>query len=675
MSKSEIFYVENEMHDVTDLGSASRSKISPAIANSHIENGRVSQPNGTNNIARGFSRNKSIEQGSVLSCHDVNYEVDSRKGFFSCIGKPEKKVILKNINAVFHPGTTAIMGPTGGGKSSLLDLLAGRKDKTGLSGSILVNGKKQPENFKCASGYVAQDDVVMGTLTIRENFMFSANVRLPSSINTTEKKKRVDDILAELGLTHVADSKVGTEMIRGVSGGERKRTNIGMELIIKPSVLFLDEPTTGLDSSTANSVVALLSELGQRGRTIIFSIHQPRFTIFSLFDYLTLLGRGQMIYQGSASNALDYFDELGYHCEEHNNPADFFLDVINGEYEYVENKTIHRTRSCSIPEARNQDRNQLNLQFEVSKVLARKFEQSQSYKKLEENLADISRSNGGTYKIENQPDYVTSFFTQFIYLSQRAFLSIIRNPQAGMAAIMGLTFMALFNGLIYLQVKNDASGLFNRVGAMFQMTMNMIFANMPAIELFIKERPIFIHENAGGFYRVSSYFFSKIISDILPLRIVPTIVFLVITYWMVGFQKSADGFFYFLLICLLVTFAASSLCFFYSASVGVFSVAQMLIAITFVVMMIFSGFMVQLETITKAVRWLQYFSILRYGLQAMTAKELRDLSICVTNPITAEIDWYESTWDMWHYPLALSGFIIGFLALAYIQLRRIKKTK
>lgn len=232
---------------------------------------------------------------------------------------------------------------------SLLDLLAGRKEKVGLSGSILVNGKKQPENFKCISGYVAQDDVVMGTLTIRENFMFSANVRLPSSVTVKEKKERVNEILSELGLSHVADSKVGTEMIRGVSGGERKRTNIGMELIIKPTVLFLDEPTTGLDSSTANSVIALLNELGQRGRTIIFSIHQPRYAIFTLFDYLTLLGRGQMIYQGPAENALPYFDSLGYTCEEHNNPADFFLDVINGEYESIDSKTLQRTRSSSLP--------------------------------------------------------------------------------------------------------------------------------------------------------------------------------------------------------------------------------------------------------------------------------------------------------------------------------------
>ena len=98
----------------------------------------------------------------------------------------------------------------------------------------------------------------MGTLTVRENFAFSANLRLPRSVSKEEKNRRIEDTINELGLAHVADSKVGNEFIRGVSGGERKRTNIGMELIISPAVLFLDEPTTGLDASTANAVMLLL---------------------------------------------------------------------------------------------------------------------------------------------------------------------------------------------------------------------------------------------------------------------------------------------------------------------------------------------------------------------------------------------------------------------------------
>ncbi|XP_042371741.1 broad substrate specificity ATP-binding cassette transporter ABCG2-like, partial [Plectropomus leopardus] len=199
------------------------------------------------------------------------------------------------LSGIMKPGLNAIMGATGSGKSSFLDVLAARKDPAGLSGEVLIDGAHQPPNFKCLSGYVVQDDVVMGTLTVRENFIFSAALRLPVSVSQEEKKQKVDRLIQELGLGRVADSRVGTQLIRGISGGERKRTNIGMELIIDPPVLFLDEPTTGLDASTANSVLLLLKRMADSGRTIILSIHQPRYSIYRLFDSLTLLVSGKQV--------------------------------------------------------------------------------------------------------------------------------------------------------------------------------------------------------------------------------------------------------------------------------------------------------------------------------------------------------------------------------------------
>uniref|UniRef100_A0AAY5EM46 ABC transporter domain-containing protein n=1 Tax=Electrophorus electricus TaxID=8005 RepID=A0AAY5EM46_ELEEL len=168
------------------------------------------------------------------------------------------KSSFSSSSGVMKPGLNAILGATGSGKSSFLDVLAARKDPTGLSGEVLIDGAPQPPNFKCQSGYVVQDDVVMGTLTVRENLCFSAALRLPMSISQKEKEQKVERVIDELGLNKVADSRVGTQLIRGISGGERKRTTIGMEIIIDPSVLFLDEPTTGLDASTANSVLSLL---------------------------------------------------------------------------------------------------------------------------------------------------------------------------------------------------------------------------------------------------------------------------------------------------------------------------------------------------------------------------------------------------------------------------------
>ena len=146
---------------------------------------------------------------------------------------------------LLHIRLSTILGPTGCGKSSLLDVLADRKDPHGLSGQVFVDGYSPPPSFKYIVGYVVQDDIISGTLTVRENLMFSANVRLSDDVPTTERQERVTQVIHDLGLEACADTKIGTEYLRGVSGGERKRTCIGMELVLSPKILFLDEPTTG----------------------------------------------------------------------------------------------------------------------------------------------------------------------------------------------------------------------------------------------------------------------------------------------------------------------------------------------------------------------------------------------------------------------------------------------
>ncbi|CAF2741905.1 unnamed protein product [Rotaria sp. Silwood2] len=142
-------------------------------------------------------------------------------------------------------GMNAILGPSGCGKSSLLDVLADRKDPNGLSGLVQVDGAPRHPSFKYTVGYVVQEDICSGTLTVRENLWFSINLRMSKEVLTTEKNDHVARVIKELGLEACADTRVGTEFLRGVSGGEKKRTCIGMELVLSPKILFLDEPTTG----------------------------------------------------------------------------------------------------------------------------------------------------------------------------------------------------------------------------------------------------------------------------------------------------------------------------------------------------------------------------------------------------------------------------------------------
>ena len=171
------------------------------------------------------------------------------------------------------------------GKSSLLDILA-RKHKRGVaSGSIMINGSiPTRKRFKQLSGYVDQDDTLMGTLTVHETLMYAAMLRLPRKMSLRLKQKRVADVIQELGLESIANSTIGTPGQRGISGGEKRRVSIGKELVTSPSLLFLDEPTSGLDAFNACVVMECLRKLTKQGkRTVVVTIHQVNITLLFVF--------------------------------------------------------------------------------------------------------------------------------------------------------------------------------------------------------------------------------------------------------------------------------------------------------------------------------------------------------------------------------------------------------
>ncbi|NXU16019.1 ABCG2 protein, partial [Pardalotus punctatus] len=642
--------------------------------------------------------------GSVLTFHNIYYRVKTKTGFLCC-KKTADKEVLRGVNGIMKPGLNAILGPTGSGKSSLLDILAARKDPHGLSGDILINGAPQPANFKCTTGYVVQDDVVMGTLTVRENLKFSAALRLPKSVKEHEKNERVNQIIKELGLSKVADSKVGTQFSRGVSGGERKRTNIGMELITDPAILFLDEPTTGLDASTANAVLLLLKRMAKQGKTIIFSIHQPRYSIFRLFDNLTLLAAGRVLYHGPAQRAIEYFQSIGYQCEPYNNPADFFLDVINGDSTAValnkadEHKTAERTEERS------------EYDKTLAEQLAEKYSNSAYYQETKAHLESISSGNQKKTKgVFRQITYANSFLHQLKWVSKRAFKNLIGNPQASIAQVFVTALLGLIVGAIFFGIKDDSAGLQNRVGAMFFLTTNQCFGSVSAIELFLVERKIFIHEYISGYYRISAYFIAKLMADLIPIRTLPSIIFTCIVYFMLGkygllqshsnplsLKPTVEAFFTMMFTLMMVSYTATSMALAIAAGQSVAAVANLLMTITFIFMILFSGLLVNLTSVQSWLSWLKYFSIPRYGMTALQINELTGLTFCgsTNNTILTLTNFINvcvficrvctgeeylksqgidaSTWGLWQNHLALACMTIIFLTIAYLRLRCMKK--
>lgn len=274
---------------------------------------------------------------TLLQFEDVVHKIKIMKGggWFRRKTKYEERVILKGINGTVLPGELlAILGPSGSGKTTLLSALGRRLRPT--SGSITYNGKSFSAAMKRNTGFVAQHDVFSPHLSVTETLVFTALLRLPAGGLTKEEKvARAEAVIDQLGLTKCKKTIIGGKIVRGISRGERKRVSIGQELLMNPSLVFLDEPTTGLDSTVAKRIVLTLWELARGGRTVVMTIHQPSSRLFYMFDKVLLLSEGTCLYFGKGECAMEYFSSLGYAPLRDMNPADFLLDLSNGKHPHL----------------------------------------------------------------------------------------------------------------------------------------------------------------------------------------------------------------------------------------------------------------------------------------------------------------------------------------------------
>ena len=300
--------------------------------------------------------NKMRKDPVTLEWHNINYSISLKKKNLIFWSKTktdgnDRRKLLNDISGIARPGELlAIMGSSGAGKTTLLNSLAGRislnrNDK--LTGTILVNGQERDSRWRRTAGYVEQFDLMYGHLTVQETIQFAADFKLPNTISPGEKRAIVDRVIELLGLSGVRHSKIGEETKRGISGGEKKRVAIGIELVTFPGLLFLDEPTTGLDSTTAQNLIETLKRIAEKtSMTIILTIHQPRASILALFTRIIFMSQGRLIFNGTITACLAHIKRiLGLECPELENPADFVMDLLTvkagDEESRLRVKTLH----------------------------------------------------------------------------------------------------------------------------------------------------------------------------------------------------------------------------------------------------------------------------------------------------------------------------------------------
>ncbi|KAL5538217.1 hypothetical protein UlMin_043887 [Ulmus minor] len=560
---------------------------------------------------------EGAERGIFLVWEDLSVVLPN-------FGDGPTKRLLNGLKGYAEPGRImAIMGPSGSGKSTLLDSLAGRLSRNVvMTGNILFNGSKKRLDYGSVA-YVTQEDVLLGTLTVRETIAYSAHLRLPTRMSKEEVDGIVEGTIIEMGLHDCADTVVGTWHLRGISGGEKKRLSIALEILTHPCLLFLDEPTSGLDSASAFFVIQTLRNVARDGRTVISSIHQPSSEVFALFDDLFLLSSGEAVYFGKAKKAIEFFAEAGFPCPSRRNPSDHFLRCINKDFDKVtatlKGSLKLRNIGHDVPKSSDPLANMATAQIRAS--LIEKYRYSKYATVARAKIQEISAIKGG--RIEAKSGSQASWWKQLLTLIRRSSVNMSRDVGYYWLRIIIYIVVSICVGTIYFDVGYSYTAIFARGACGAFITGFMTFMSIGGFPSFVEEMKVFYKERLNGYYGVSVFILSNFISS-FPFLVAITLTTGTITYFMVQFRP---GFSHFVFFCLNIFFCISvieSLMMVVASLVPNFLMGIIVGAGIMGILMMTSGFFRLLRDLPKPF-WRYPVSFLSYGSWGIQGAYKNDL--------------------------------------------------
>ncbi|TRM67109.1 P-loop containing nucleoside triphosphate hydrolase protein [Schizophyllum amplum] len=555
-----------------------------------------------------------------VKVRDLTVEVDAPKSLAQRLsfkkkpsadperGNADRKRILDTISADFPQGSlSAILGSSGSGKTTMLNILSRRMRSSNLNVTGVVEFNGSPKLSSISNAYVTQMDLLLPTLTVRETLLYAAALRLPATTDTAKRAQLVEEVILELGLKECASTYVGDgESHKGCSGGERRRVSIGVQMLSNPSVLFCDEPTTGLDATSAYQLVKTLKSLALKGRTIICTIHQPRHDIFFLFDRITLLSQGHALYSGLTDGALPWFEDLlpgSFHKRV--NPADYLIQVAA-----VDSRT---------PEAETETQGRLNMLIQAwKKESPMRFDSSSN--------KEASHAASGFAVDEHAKSEAAPLMRQIAVLTSRTIRTTIRDPMGLAAAWMEAVLMSLVCGLVFLQLGKDQGGIRSREAALY------ISAGLQGYLVLLYETwrlagvdiALFDRERGEGVIGVTAWMISRRLARGLLEDVAVPFLFSVIFYFMCGFDADGVQFFKFYAVIFLNQLIAVN---FAVLCVGVsrdFSIATLVGNLSFTVQSFSCGFFIQANSIPVYVRWLKWIAYIYYAFAALAVNEFTD---------------------------------------------------
>eukprot|EP00741_Cyanophora_paradoxa_P013408 tig00020685_g12947.t1 len=632
---------------------------------------------------------------TVLSIHEVGYSVrvagrgqSLRTRFIRATAKAsfrtgsERREILRGISAHARSGElVAIMGPSGSGKSSLLDVIAGRTAEGRVTGSVLLNGEplvgpgyRNTRLLRGALSYVTQDDVLLEHLTVRETFEFSARLTLAASCSDAQRSARVDEVLAQLGLEKAAGTQIGGAFVRGVSGGEKRRVSIGIELIRSPSVLLLDEPTSGLSSADAYRVMELLKGMALQGQTVLCTIHQPSHAVFSMFDALLLLAEGRPAYFGPLHRVLPHFDALGLGSDHRRiSPAEFLIEVVSppngaaGEEEEAGSSSAGSSSppSSSRPASSRPSEAGAEADLESEAGLAPTtatsassrsarsgpgpglapgpgpgglrygerlaavfdgYEESQLAASTARTLRAIKARSGAHLPASLAGalgDDSLGFLGQTAVLCSRNFRLLRRNPSLFIViALQGILISLIIGSLFRSNGEGATTAQLEALHSqgLFMVTLLITYAFLSSVEALIAERLTMTREIHSGRYSVASFFAAKTLVS-LPQNCVVLLPFALVVHGLVGLRSDGPALAFYVLWAMLVSNVAASCTELFSALSSSASMAVIVSNATVGLSLVFGGFFVPRHLVPRYWMFLHYSSFFTYGFAAAAVNE------------------------------------------------------
>lgn len=519
------------------------------------------------------------------------------------------RFLLKNVSGEAKPGRLmAIMGPSGSGKTTLLNILAGQvaaSPRLNLSGLLEVNGQRiSKRSYKFA--YVRQEDLFFSQLTVRETLSLAAELQLPQISSAEARDEYVNALLRRLGLVSCADSIVGDAKVRGISGGEKKRLSLACELMASPSVIFADEPTTGLDAFQAEKVMETLSQLAQEGHTVICSIHQPRGSIYYKFDDIVLVTDGSLVYAGLARDEpLVYFEKLGYPCPDHVNPAEFLADLIS--VDYSSSDTVHSSQKRIDGLVEIFSRQTDTFLYATPLMSSDKFMDGMKFGRRK-----AIKKKGGWWR-------------QFRLLLRRAWMQASRDgPTNKVRARMSIASAVIF-GSVFWRMGRSQTSIQDRLGLLQVAAINTAMAALTkTVGVFPRERAIVDRERAKGSYALGPYLMSKLLAEI-PVGAAFPLLFGTVLYPMARLHPTLSRFGKFCGIVTVESFAASAMGLTVGAMVPTTEAAMAVGPSLMTVFLVFGGYYVNAENTPIVFRWIPRVSLIRWAFQGLCINEFRGL--------------------------------------------------